>query len=61
MSTLKEYAQNVVKDNAEILRKIRAIQNDVAGLTDSLGSLATDVESNARAIEEIGEIIGGGE
>lgn len=61
MSTLKEYAQNVVKDNAEILRKIRAIQNDVAGLTDSLGSLATDVESNALAIEEIGEIIGGGE
>jgi len=61
MSTLKEYAQNVVKDNTEILRKIRAIQNDVAGLTDSLGSLATDVESNALAIEEIGEIIGGGE
>ena len=60
MSTLKEYTQNVVKDNAEILKKIRAIQNDVASLTDNLGSLATDVESNALAIEELGEIIGGG-
>lgn len=61
MSTLKEYTQNVAKDNTEFLRKIRAIQNDVASLTNSLDSLATDVESNALAIEEIGEIIGGGE
>jgi hypothetical protein len=61
MADIREYTQNVAKQNTDILSRIRKIQEDVAGLTDSISGLANDIESNALAIEEIGEIIGGGE
>ena len=61
MADIREYTQNVAKQNTDILSRIRKIQEDVAGLTDSIAEIANDVESNALAIEDIGEIIGGGE
>lgn len=61
MAEIREYTQNVAKQNADILSRIRKIQEDVAGLTGSIAELANDIESNALAIEDIGEIIGGGE
>lgn len=54
MADIREYTRNVVKQNDDILTRIRKIQEDIA-------SLANDIESNALAIEEIGEIIGGGD
>ena len=54
MAEIREYTQNVAKQNTDIFNRIRKIQEDIA-------SLADDIESNALAIEEIGEIIGGGE
>lgn len=61
MAGLKEYKDNAGKLNSDIIKKINKIQEDVAELTDNIAELANDIESNALAIEDIGEIIGGGE
>lgn len=54
MSDLREYIHDVAKGNADVAEKLREIQGE-------LTSQANDIEANAMAIEELAEIIGGGE
>jgi uncharacterized protein YoxC len=51
MSEIREYIRGTANQNNELLKRIRQIQADIS-------SLADDVESNAAAIMEIGEILG---
>ena len=54
MADLRKYMNRVAEDNNEILKRLREVQNTVSGIAD-------DVESNAIAIEELAELISGGE
>ena len=51
MSEIREYIRGTANQNNELLNRIRQIQADIS-------SLADDIESNAAAIIEIGEILG---
>jgi len=51
MSRIEDYVRNTASKNEDIMSRIRQIQADIS-------SLADDVESNAAAIIEIGEILG---
>lgn len=51
---IKEYAKKAADQNNEILNRIKKIQSDITGVVE-------DVEANAEAIEELAQIVGGGE
>lgn len=54
MATINEYLKNRINDNKNIEEQIRLL-NERQAISEQ------DIEANAVAIEELAEIIGGGE